>query len=157
MYPTQNWWLSNPNKWQDIALGDIAAKIIFSITAIQLTKHIAKFGTDNQCGSPFGKGCTDATFILKTWLQILRERQQEAHVLIFWPCQGLWFYQLLTSIEGIPDNLLIILMKLHYNDSYIMKVGEVEVEISGVVGVKQSDNLGPIFYFLFSSKPYQPY
>ena len=38
--------------------------------------------------------------------------------------------------------------------TYIMKVGEEEVEIKGTAGVKQCDNLGP-FFLLFSSKLYQ--
>ena len=40
--------LSNSNKWRDIALGDIAAKLISSIIATRLTKHIATFGMDEQ-------------------------------------------------------------------------------------------------------------
>ena len=38
--------------------------------------------------------------------------------------------------------------KLHTNVTYIMKVGEEEVEIEGTVGVKQGDNLGPILFIL---------
>ena len=53
--------LLNPNKWRGIALGDIIAKIISSIIATRLTKHLSNFGMDEQCGSLFGKGCADAT------------------------------------------------------------------------------------------------
>ena len=38
--------------------------------------------------------------------------------------------------------------KLHSNVTYIMKVGEEEVEINGTVSVKQGDNLGPILFIL---------
>jgi hypothetical protein len=145
--------LSNPNKWRGIALGDIAAKLISSIIATRLTKHIATFGIDEQCGSLFGKGCADATFTLKSSLQTLREHQQEAHVLFIDLVKAydsvnrelLWK---ILKLFGIPDNLIIILKKLHTNVTYIMKVGEEEVEIKGTVGVKQDDNLGPILFVL---------
>ena len=63
------------------ALGDICTKTISSILANRLTKHLVKFGIDEQCGSLFGNGCADATFTLKSALQKLREHQQEAHFL----------------------------------------------------------------------------
>ena len=143
--------LSNPNKWRGIALGDICAKTISSILANRLTKHLAKFGIDEQCGSLFGKGCADATFTLKSALQTLREHQQETHVL---------FVDLVKAYDsvnrellwkvlkryGIPDETITVLKKLHKNVTYIMSVGEEEVEIEGSVGVKQGDNLGPILF-----------
>ena len=73
--------LSNPNKWRGRTLGDIAAKLISSIIAHQLTQHLCKFGMDEQCGSLFGKGCVDATFTLKKALQQLQEQGQDTHVL----------------------------------------------------------------------------
>ena len=70
--------MSNQNKWRGIELGSLAAKLILSIIATRLTKHIATFGMDEQCGSLFGKGCADATFTLKSSIQTLQEHQQEA-------------------------------------------------------------------------------
>ena len=142
--------LSNPNKWRGIALGDICAKTISSILAHRLTKHLAKFGIDEQCGSLFGKGCADATFTLKSALQTLREHQQEAHVLFVDLVKAydsvnrelLWK---ILKRYGIPDETITVLKKLHTNVTYIMSVGE-EVEIEGAVGVKQGDNLGPILF-----------
>ena len=136
-----------------IALGDIAAKLISSIIATRLTKHIATFSMDEQCGSLFGKGCADAKFTLKSSLQTLREHQHEAHVLFVDLVKAydsvnrelLWK---ILKLYGIPDSLIIILKKLHSNVTYIMKVGEEEVEIKGTVGVKQGDNLGPILFIL---------
>ena len=54
----------------------------------------------------------------------------------------------ILKLYGIPDNLITILKKLHTNITYIMKVGDEEVEIEGTVGVKQGDNLGPILFIL---------
>ena len=63
--------LSNQNRWRGIALSDVAAKVNASITTTRLTKHIATFGMDEQCGLLFGKGCADATFTLQLSLQTL--------------------------------------------------------------------------------------
>ena len=73
--------LSNPNKLRGIALGNIAAKLISSIIAYQLTQHLCTFGMDKQCGSLFKKGCVDATFTLKKALQQPQEQGQDTHVL----------------------------------------------------------------------------
>ena len=54
----------------------------------------------------------------------------------------------ILKLHGIPNNLIIILEKLHSNVTYIMKVGEEEIEIDGSVGVKQGGNLGPILCIL---------
>ena len=147
-------YINHPSKWRGIALGNIAAKLISLIIPTRLTKHIATFGMDKQCGSLFGKGCADATFTLKSSLQTLREHQQEAHVLFIDLVKAydsvnrelLWK---ILKLFGIPDNLIIILKKLHSNVTYIMKVGEEEVEIKGTVGVKQGDNIGLILFILF--------
>ena len=145
--------LSNPNKWRGIALGNIIAKLISSIIATRLTMHINTFGIDEQCGCLFGKGSADATFTLKSSLQTIREHQLEAHVLFVDLVKAfdsvnrelLWK---ILKLYGIPDSLIVILKKLHTNITYIMKVGEEEVEIEGTVGVKQGDNLGPILFIL---------
>ena len=42
----------------------------------------------------------------------------------------------------------MVLKKLHTNVTYVMKVGEKEVEIEGKVGVKQGDNLDPILFII---------
>lgn len=73
--------LFNPNKWRGIALGDIIAKIISSIIALRLRKHVLVFGMDKQCGSIFGKEYADATFSLKAALETLREPGKNTHVL----------------------------------------------------------------------------
>ena len=52
------------------------------------------------------------------------------------------------KLYEIPNNLIIILEKLHNNVTYIMKVGEEEVKINGTVGVKQDDNLRSILFIL---------
>ena len=145
--------LSNLNKWRGITLGDIAAKLISSIIATRLTKHIATFSMDEQCGSLFGKGCADATFTLKASLQTLREHQKEVHVIFVDLVKAydsvnrelLWKT---LKLFGIPDSLIMVLKKLHTNITYVMKVGKEEVEIEGKVGVKQGDNLGPILFII---------
>lgn len=42
--------LADPNKWQGIALGDIAGKCISLVITLRLTRHISKHGIDEQCG-----------------------------------------------------------------------------------------------------------
>ena len=51
--------LSNQNKWQGICLLDITSKIVSSIIADRLRKHLLTFGIDEQCGHV---GCADANF-----------------------------------------------------------------------------------------------
>lgn len=106
---------------------------------------------DEQCGCLFNKGCTDATFSLKSALQTLREHEQEVHVLFVDLVKAfdsvnqelLWK---ILKIYGIPEEVIIILNELHNNVTYIFQCGEEKVEIEGTVGVKQGDNLGPIVF-----------
>ena len=55
---------SNPGSWRGITLRGTAAKHDSSIVTCHLTKHVATFGVEEQCRSMFGKGCTDAAFML---------------------------------------------------------------------------------------------
>ena len=73
--------------------------------------------------------------------------------LVYRPCQNIRFRQPRTLME----NTEIVWYtkqphhhpkKLHSIVTYIMKVGEEEIEINGTVGVKQGDNLGPILFRL---------
>ena len=100
-------------------LGDVEAGLISSIIATKLTKHIAIFGMDKQCGSMFGKRRADATFTLKASLQTLQEHQKEAHVLFVDLVKAydsvnqelLWK---ILNLFGIPDSLITILKTRHY-------------------------------------------
>ena len=69
--------LTNPNKWSGKPLDNIASKPISSIIVNRLTKHLAKAGIDEQCGSMFNKGCADVTFAVKLALRILHEHNTE--------------------------------------------------------------------------------
>ena len=99
----------------------------------------------------FRKGCVDATFLLKTALQVLREHNQESHVLFVDLVKAndsvnrelLW--KVLKKF-GVPDETITVLKKLHDKVNYILKVGNKKVKIEGEVGVKQGDNLGPILF-----------
>ena len=127
--------------------------MISSIIATRLTQHINTFGIDEQCGCLFGKGSADAIFTLKSSLQTIKEHQLEAHVLFADLVKAFnsinhKFLLKMLKLFGIPDNLIIILKKLHNNTTYIMKAREKEVKIKGIFGVKQGDNLGPILFIL---------
>ena len=73
--------LSNPNKWREIARGNIVAKYTASVITHRLTKHLSLFSIKEQCGCFFGKDCTNATFSLKSALQTLKEHGQSMYVL----------------------------------------------------------------------------
>jgi hypothetical protein len=85
-----------------IAIGDIAAKCISSIIATRLTKYLTTFGIDKQCGSLFGKGCADATFLLKLALQTLHEHNQESFTL---------FVDLVKAYDMVNQELLWQILK----------------------------------------------
>ena len=105
--------LANPNKWRSIELVDIvdiATNLISWIIATRLTKQIATFGMDKQYGSLLGKGCTDATFTLKSSLQKLQEHQKEVHVLFVdlvkaYDSINQEFFWKILQLFGIPDML----------------------------------------------------
>ena len=145
--------LSNPNKWRGIALEDIAAKCISSILALRLTKHLNTFGIDGQCGCLFGKGCTDATFAVKSAIQTLHEHDQQVYVLFVDLVKAfdsvnrelLWK---ILAVYGVPEKTIEVLKKLHTNITYQFKVGKILTKIEGNVGVKQGDNLGPILFII---------
>lgn len=145
--------LSNPNKWRGIALGDVAAKTVSSILTHRLTKHLGDFGIDEQCGCLFRKGCTDATFSLKTALQTLREHGQSAYVLFvdlvkaFDSANRELLWRIL-EIYGVPEEMITVIKKLHKDVTYQMKVGSETTKIKTTVGVKQGDNLGPILFIV---------
>ena len=73
--------LSDTNDYRGIALGDICAKIIPSIIRTRLTKYLQKIGIEEQYGSQYNKGCPDATFSLKTALQIIKQHNMSSYVL----------------------------------------------------------------------------
>jgi hypothetical protein len=149
--------LSDPNKWRGIALGDIAAKCISSIIATRLTKCLTTFGIDEQCGSLFGKGCANATFLLKLALQTLHKHNQESFALFVDLVKAydtvnrelLW--QILKKL-GIPPQMIKVLQKLYNNVMYHMKIGGKKTIFLSTCGVKQGNNLGPIlFIFLMQA------
>ena len=127
--------------------------MISSIIATRITQHINTFGIDKQCGCLFRKRSADTTFTLKSSLQTIQEHQLEDHVLFVDLVKAfdsvnhelLWK---ILKLYGIPNNLIIILKKLHTNVTYIMKVGKEEVKINGSVGVKQGDNISLILLIL---------
>jgi hypothetical protein len=90
--------LSDPNKWRGIALGNIAAKCI----ATRLTKYRTTFGINEQCGSLFGKGCANATFLLKLALQTLHKHNQESFTL---------FVFLVKAYDTVNRELLWLILK----------------------------------------------
>ena len=98
-----------------------------------------------------GKGCTDATFAVKSTLQTLHEHGHNAYVLFIDLVKAfdsanrelLWK---ILKIYGIPDKTIEVLKKLHVNVTYQLKVGKKMEEIESTVGVKQGDNLGPILF-----------
>jgi hypothetical protein len=144
--------LSDPNKWRGIALGDIAAKCISSIIATRLTKYLTTFGIDEQCGSLFGKGCANATFLLKLALQTLHEHNQESFALFkdlvkaYDTVNRELLWQILKKL-GIPPQMIKVLQKLYNNIMYHMKIGGKKNKFLSTCGVKQGNNLGPILFF----------
>ena len=60
--------LSDPNKWREVNLIDIAAKVISSLICKRLFKIIKKHGVKYQFGSSPGVGCQDGTFTIETIL-----------------------------------------------------------------------------------------
>jgi hypothetical protein len=143
--------LSNPNQWRGIALGDIASKCVSSIIASRLTKHLATFSIDEQCGSMIKKGCADATFPLKLALQTLREHNQEAYILFVDLVKAydtvnremLW---IILDRLGVPPQMITVLKKLYTDVTIHMKVGTKTQSFGSTCGVKQGDNLGPILF-----------
>ena len=145
--------LTDTNNYRGIALGDICAKIISSIITTRLTKYLQKIGIEEQYGSQYNKGCPDATFSLKTALQIIKEHNLSSYVLFVDLVKAydsvnrelLWE---ILEIYGIPIELIKIIKKLHNNVYYIINVGKEKQKIIGTVGVKQGDNLGPILFII---------
>jgi hypothetical protein len=145
--------LHNPNKWRGIALGDIAAKCIASIITLRLTHHISRHGIEEQCGCLFHKGCTDATFSMKSALQTLKEHGHSTYVLFvdlvkaFDTANRALLWKIL-EIYGVPTNTIRVIEKLHTNVSYQLNIGDHKTMIPSTVGVKQGDNLGPILFII---------
>jgi len=134
-------------------LEDIAAKCISSIIALRLKKHPNTFGIDGQCECLFGKGCTDATFAVKSAIQTLHEHNQQVYVLFVDLIKAfdsvnrelLWK---ILAVYGVPEKTIEVLKKLHTNVTYQFKVGKKLTKIEGNVGVKQGDNLGLILFII---------
>jgi hypothetical protein len=138
-------------------LGDIAAKCISSIIASRITKYLSKFGLGKQCGSLFSKGCTDATYTLKTALQTLREHNHDTHVLFvdlvkaYVTVNRKLLWKIILKQFGVPPQMIRVVQKLYTNVTYHLNVAGKKQSFESTCRVKQGSNLGPIF-FIFMIK-----
>ena len=57
--------LSNPNKWKDIAMTDVIAKLNACIINARLRQILEKNGMEGKSGSTKVRGCSDANFTVK--------------------------------------------------------------------------------------------
>jgi hypothetical protein len=97
-------------------------------------------------GSTPGKGCTDATFTLKSALQILQGHDQESWVLSADFVQAYCYtvnremlWKILTILLGVPENLIEALNKLYKDVTNKLRVGEQLEQFLSTSRVKQGN------------------
>jgi hypothetical protein len=137
--------LSLVKNWRGIMLLEIGSKLVSSIIATRLGKHLGVVGMEEQCGFMSGRGCSDATFNLKNALKKRLEHNLDSYALFIdlvkafdsVPRDGLM--KLLPKF-GIPDELVKIIKRMHEGIKVKIDIEGEEVVIDSTIGVKQGDN-----------------
>ena len=139
--------------WRPISLLDVCSKLISSMMAARLNKHLQKVGLVNQFGfTPF-EGTEGAISSLKILLQNLTAAEREAYVLFvdlvkaFDSVNREMLWKILAKY-GVPKPMIDLIEKMYTDINIEVVLGKVTVEFDSTSGVKQGDNLAPIL-FLF--------
>ena len=133
----------------------IAFNIIVTILHSRLLPIEESLDHEPQCRFCQGRGCMDAIFTRKTAIKKCSEHSLESWVLFLnlvkafdhFPRELLWM--ILTKF-GVPKKLVDLLRALH-NEFKVKFIADYIIStIACVIGVKQGDTLGPVFFtFLF--------
>ena len=132
---------------------EVLLKVVLNLTKTRLMPIQLSLDHESQCGFSPGKGTNDAGFVLQLVPKRRKEHSMETWILLLdlvkafdrVPRTLLWLVMLKF---GVPVKLVNILKALHKTVKVKFKVGEVEVILLSIIGVKQGDLLGPqLFIF----------
>ena len=133
---------SLPKNYRPIALLDVLSKILSSMITERLGSHMKFVGLAEQFGFSKDKGCMDASTVLKTTLQNMKNSNQDAYVLFVDIVKAfdsvnrdmLWS---LLGKYGIPDSLIMVIRKLYTDIRIKSKIGKETFSFPSKSGVKQ--------------------
>ena len=145
--------LSDPNKWRGINLMDVCSKIFPCIMNDRLYCLLDRHGIRTQFGATPNVGCQDGSFTLKSLLHLRHQHNLPTFVAFvdLVKAYDTTNHQLLIEIlrqYGAPPKLCNAVERMYRKLSVIIKVGSEKREIEQTVGVRQGDNLPPVFFFL---------
>jgi hypothetical protein len=149
--------LSKCNNWRGICLLDIASKVMSSVIVARMSLIQEHEGLEEQTGFRSQRGTIDGSFSANIGLQKRREHGLPTWALFidlvkaFDTVSREALFQILAKF-GMPAHFINIVIRLHTNAVIKLKVGDIEVEVSSTIGVRQGSCEGPaLFLFIMQA------
>ena len=94
--------LFDPNKWREVKLMYIGAKVFSSLICKRLFKIIKKHGVNYQFKSSPGVGCQDGTFAIKTILHTRHNHNLPSYAA---------FFDLVKAFDNVNHNIILKILE----------------------------------------------